>query len=234
MKKSGFWDRVLIYLYALLTMLLTLLVMLRAFGFDAIDWLFKGLRQSTPGFFWRLIVIGLCVIVVLLGVFTVVVITPSRKKKNATITLVSEDGGAVRVALPAIREMAAQAMKGVDGLKGSDIEIGATQDSVTVKVVMDVLGSVHVPTLTANLQHAIRRRIQKNCGVEVSDVTIVVNSVLPDPAERVEKIETQPFEQNAAQEDFIPQEAPAEEAPVPAAPWETPAEETETEPSEQE
>lgn len=178
--KNGFWDRVLIYLYVLFTLLIVAAAGLRAFGLDLVGCFIDGLRTNVPGIFWRLIVIGVCTLIVLLGVFVAVVVTPSRTRKRNFITLNADNGGQVRIALPAIRQMASQAIAGVAGL--SDVEIDVAEsgdDAIAVRVAMDVEGGVHVPTVTMNMQAAIRGNIEKNCGVNVRSVTVDVKSVLP-------------------------------------------------------
>lgn len=178
--KNGFWDRVLIYLYVLLTLLIVVATGLRAFGLDLVGGFIEGLRANVPGLFWRLILIGVCALIALLGAFVAVVVTPSRVRKRNFITLNADNGGQVRIALPAIRQMAMQAIAGVAGLKDVDIDVSESgDDAIEVSVAMDVEGGVHVPTVTLNMQSAIRGNIEKNCGVNVRSVTVDVKSVLP-------------------------------------------------------
>ncbi len=178
--KNGFWDRVLIYLYVLLTLLIVVATGLRAFGLDLVGGFIEGLRANVPGLFWRLILIGVCALIALLGAFVAVVVTPSRVRKRNFITLNADNGGQVRIALPAIRQMAMQAIAGVAGLKDVDIDVSESgDDAIEVSVAMDVEGGVHVPTVTLNMQSAIRGSIEKNCGVNVRSVTVDVKSVLP-------------------------------------------------------
>lgn len=178
--KNGFWDRVLIYLYVLLTLLIVVAAGLRAFGLDLVGGFIEGLRANVPGIFWRLILIGVCALIALLGVFVAVVVTPSRVRKRNFITLNADNGGQVRIALPAIRQMAMQAIAGVAGLEDVEVDVVESgDDAIAVSVAMDVEGGVHVPTVTMNMQSAIRGNIEKNCGVNVRSVTVDVKSVLP-------------------------------------------------------
>lgn len=178
--KNGFWDRVLIYLYVLLTLLIVVATGLRVFGLDLVGGFIEGLRANVPGLFWRLILIGVCALIALLGAFVAVVVTPSRVRKRNFITLNADNGGQVRIALPAIRQMAMQAIAGVAGLKDVDIDVSESgDDAIEVSVAMDVEGGLHVPTVTLNMQSAIRGNIEKNCGVNVRSVTVDVKSVLP-------------------------------------------------------
>ena len=98
--KTGFLDRVLIYLFSLIAACLAVLAALRAFGLDLVETFFEGLSAAAPGLLWKLIVSGLAAVVVLLAVYAMVVVTPSRKKKSAFVTLNADENGQVRVALP--------------------------------------------------------------------------------------------------------------------------------------
>lgn len=178
--KNGFWDRVLIYLYVLLTLLIVVAAGLQAFGLDLLGSFIEGLRANVPGIFWRLILIGVCALIALLGVFVAVVVTPSRVRKRNFITLNADNGGQVRIALPAIRQMVMQAIAGVTGLSDVTVDVAESgDDAIAVSVAMDVEGGVHVPTVTMTMQSAIRGNIEKNCGVNVRSVTVDVKSVLP-------------------------------------------------------
>lgn len=178
--KNGFWDRALIYLYVLLTLMIVAAAGLRAFGLDLIGGFIEGLRSSVPGFLWRLILIGVCAMIALLGIYVAVAVTPSRVRKRNFITLNADNGGQVRIALPAIRQMVMQAIADMAGLKDVDVDVSESgDDSIAVRVAMDVECGVHVPTVTMNMQSAIRGNIEKNCGVNVRSVTVDVKSVLP-------------------------------------------------------
>ena len=180
--KTGFLDRVLSYLFSLIAACLAVLAALRAFGLDLVETFFEGLSAAAPGLLWKLIVSGLAAVVVLLAVYAMVVVTPSRKKKSAFVTLNADENGQVRVALPAIRELAMQALRGVAGSQDAEIRVYEDSDAISVAVNMNVTSDVHVPTVTMNLQRAIKEHTQKSCGVSVRNVTVVVDSVLPAPA----------------------------------------------------
>ena len=180
--KTGFLDRVLIYLFSLIAACLAVLAALRAFGLDLVETFFEGLSAAAPGLLWKLIVSGLAAVVVLLAVYAMVVVTPSRKKKSAFVTLNADENGQVRVALPAIRELAMQALRGVAGSQDAEIRVYEDSDAISVAVNMSVTSDMHVPTVTMNLQRAIKEHIQKSSGVSVRNVTVVVDSVLPAPA----------------------------------------------------
>ena len=80
--KNGILDRLMIFCYVVLTVALAVITALRIFGIDLAQRLFDGLAVNAPGILWKLIIVGVAVIITLLGILTIVVITPSRKKKS--------------------------------------------------------------------------------------------------------------------------------------------------------
>ena len=180
--KTGFWDRVLVYLYVLITLIMVVAVALRAFGLDLVGCMISGLRTNAPGLIWRLIVLGISALVAVLGVYVAVIVSPSKAKKGNFVNINSDDGGQVRISLPAVRQMAKQAISGIEGLQDIEINVGEEADALVINVALDVENGVHVPTVTMNLQNAIKRNIENNCGINVRSVTVTVKEVLPGSA----------------------------------------------------
>lgn len=206
--KTGFWDRILIYLYLLITLIVTAVIMLRAFGLDLIQLFIDGLDANMPGIFWRIIFIGICVMIGLLGVYAVSAITP-RRRKHDFVTLNSDDGGKVMVSLPAIREMAGQSIRNIKGLEAVVIDVTEASDSIRVNVNMDVESGVHVPSVTADMKRSIKTNIERSCGVDVSSVNVEVRRVLPASADNgIEQVKVVPViteEAPAAPDNEIPE-----------------------------
>ena len=182
--KISFWDRILIYLFAALTVLMTVLLALRAFSLDAVGALLENLQSAAPGIWWRLIVIGLAVIEVLLGVFTIGAVTPVRRKRELFVTLNpgKEDGAQVRIAVSAIREMVRQAVSGIGGLNGRDPDVTLVKNELAIGLTLDVDDRQgNVPALTSLLQQSIRQKVMETCGVNVKTVMVTVNSIAAEP-----------------------------------------------------
>lgn len=180
--KNGFWDRVLIVLYVLLTVALVALLGLQVFGIDLITSFYENLEAQAPGLVWKLIVSGIGAIIALLGVFVLVAIMPPKRARRSFIVLTNDENGQVKIALPALREMAAQAVGDAAGLKDMSVDISEAGDAISIQISLDILSGAHVPTLTMNMQRAVRSYIEMNCGVAVKNVSVVISSVLPAPA----------------------------------------------------
>ena len=218
--KNGILDRIMVFCYVVITAALAVITALRVFGIDLAKRLFDGLALNAPGILWRLIVIGVAAIIVLLGLYTVVVITPSRRKKRNFITISGDESGEVRVALPALKDMVKQAVGKIDGLSDMNVEVMDAGDAVAVVITLDVESTVHVPTLTMNMQRAVRTYIQTSCGVAVKNVSVAVKNVIPAPGAQPVRIETAapavevPVFDELRAESRTEDEAPAEEAAV--------------------
>ena len=218
--KNGFWDRVLIFLYVLLTVALAALIGLQVFGIDLITPFYNNLEAQAPGLIWKLIVCGIGAIVVLLGIFVLMAIIPAKKAKREFITLTNDENGQVKIALPALREMAAQAVDDASGIKDMAVDISDAGDAITIAISLDIVSGTHVPTVTMNMQRAVRSYIQMNCGVAVKDVSVVINSVIPAPEGAKPKPVAAPVSESVSveapeerqvffQPEILPDEAPA-------------------------
>ena len=81
------------------------------------------------------------------------------------------------MSLTAISQMARQAIGRVPDVKDMKICVQSEGDAVSLSVELILKASAHVPTVTKNMQKSIRDAIEKNCGVTVRDVQIVVSAL---------------------------------------------------------
>lgn len=236
--KNGILDRLMIFCYVVLTVALAVITALRIFGIDLAQRLFDGLAINAPGVLWKLIIVGVAVIITLLGILTIVVITPSRKKKSNFITISGDESGEVRVAMPALKDMVMQAVGKIEGLSEMNVSVTDGGDSIAVAIDLDVDTSVHVPTLTMNMQSAVRTYIQTSCGVAVKNVSVTVHNIIASPEAQSMIIETTAPEISVPEvEEIVAESAGEEEVVVPAedvSAEEIPAEEITEEVSEEE
>lgn len=188
--KNAILDRILIFCYVVMTAAVAVITAMRAFGFDFVQSLYEGLEANAPGILWKLIVSGVAAIIVLLGIYTIVAITPSRTKKSNFITISGDESGEVKVALPALKDLVMQAISKIDGLSEMNVEITEVGDAIAVTIALDVESSVHVPTLTMNMQRAVRTYVQTSCGVAVKNVSVVVKNVIASPDTQFMPVET--------------------------------------------
>ena len=177
--KTSFWDKVLMFLYVLIALAFSVCMALRGFGVDLLGAMFAGLEQGAGRFLSMVIGLGLAAIVVLLSAYMLMMLFGKGKKRVPTsfVPVESADGSQVHMSLTALAQMARQAIGRSTEIKDMKINVTSDGDAVSVAVELILRATAHVPTVTRNMQESIRNAIEKNCGVTVRDVQIVVSAL---------------------------------------------------------
>ena len=177
--KTSFWDKVLMFLYVLIALAFSVCMALRGFGVDLLGAMFAGLEQGAGRFLSMVIGLGLAAIVVLLSAYMLMMLFGKGKKRVPTsfVPVESADGSQVHMSLTALAQMARQAIGRSTEIKDMKITVTSDGDAVSVAVELILRATAHVPTVTRNMQESIRNAIEKNCGVTVRDVQIVVSAL---------------------------------------------------------
>ena len=126
-------------------------------------------------------IIGM-VILALYVIFMIasVIIILSRDGKRGDrgfITVDSSEAGKTRIAISAVEQMIRQAVRGVDGISEMKSGIVNNEDAISINTSVTIANGAHVPTVTMNIQRAIRSYIELNCGVAVREVGVSVNAL---------------------------------------------------------
>lgn len=177
--KTSFWDKVLMFLYVLIALAFSVCMALRGFGVDLLGAMFAGLEQGAGRFLSMVIGLGLAAIVVLLSAYMLMMLFGKGKKRVPTsfVPVESADGSQVHMSLTALAQMARQSIGRSTEIKDMKITVTSDGDAVSVAVELILRATAHVPTVTRNMQESIRNAIEKNCGVTVRDVQIVVSAL---------------------------------------------------------
>lgn len=132
----------------------------------------------------QILVIGIALlaIYVILAVVQICLIF-HRGKRNTRgfITVDSSDTGRVRISVAAIEQMVRQAVLNIDGISDMKIAIESLDDAIGINIAATLINGSHVPTVTMNMQQAIRKFVEMNCGVAVRTVSININGVTNAP-----------------------------------------------------
>ena len=172
----------------------------------------------------------LAIYLVLAIVQICLIIRRGRRADRGFITVDSSDTGRVRIAVSAIEQMVRQSVNSIDGISEMRIAIENNDDAIVIGVNASIINGCHVPTITMNMQRAIRQFVEMNCGVAVRTVAITINSVTSanEPSRRRRRGEPAmpaaapvftPAPQPAAEEPAAPVVSQAETAPeAPAEP----------------
>lgn len=126
----------------------------------------------------KVIGIALLALYVILAVAQAILIFRRRKRSERGFIVVdSSDNGKVRIAISAIEQMVRQSIGNIDGLSDMKIGIDNLDDAIGIRVNASIENGRHVPTITMNMQRAIRQFVETNCGVAVRTVSISISAV---------------------------------------------------------
>ena len=128
----------------------------------------------------QIMIIGIA----LLAVYTVLTVAQAciifhrnRRADRGFITVDASDTGRVRIAISAIEQMVRQSVHSIDGIADMKIGIENADDAIVINIIASIVNGSHVPTITMNMQRAIRQFVEMNCGVAVRSVFISINNV---------------------------------------------------------
>ncbi len=142
---------------------------------------YDGLTASIGTFRARVLFGVLLAIYAALAVALVYMLFRRAKKagraERGFIDVASGDSGRVRIAVAAIEQMVRQSVHSIEGISEMKIDIENQDDAIGINVNAVIVSGSHVPTLTANMQRAIRQFVELNCGVAVRDIAISINAV---------------------------------------------------------
>lgn len=100
-----------------------------------------------------------------------------RREDRGFITVDSSDTGRTRIAIGAVEQMIRQAVRGVDGVTDMKTAITNNEDAISISCSVALASGAHVPTVTMNMQRAIRSYIELNCGVAVREISVSVHTL---------------------------------------------------------
>lgn len=177
--KLNVGKRILMFFHWLLSLLICAgLVAYVIFPDFTLD-LYQKVEARLGGSLHMKIIGGaLLAIYVILAVVQACLILKRRKRSDrGFITVDSSETGRTRIAISAIEQMVRQSVHSIDGISEMKINIDSKDDSIVIAIAASIVNGSHVPTITMNMQNAIRKFVEMNCGVAVSTVSISINSV---------------------------------------------------------
>ena len=176
--KLNFGKKLVLFLHWLMSLVLGVLAFALCFFYDAavscltaIDTLIMGWGDVAG--------IAAGAVYVLLSVLTVVFIFSGKKKRvdRSFITVDNSDAGRTRIAISAVEQMIRQSVRGVNGIVDMKSSITNNEDSISINSTVSIASGAHVPTVTMNIQRAVRSYIELNCGVAVREVCVSVSAL---------------------------------------------------------
>lgn len=172
--KLNLGRRIVLFIHWLASLVLLAIIVFPDYvaqGMSLLNW--------VPANYMQIAMIALLTIYLLLSL-SVLCMVFKRDRKGADrgfVTVDSAETGRVRIAMSAIEQMVKQAAYTVDGIADMKIGINNADDAIEIQVNVTMINGSHVPTVTLNMQRAIRQYVEMNCGVAVRSVSISIQSV---------------------------------------------------------
>ena len=177
--KLNFGKRLALFLHWLLSVLLCALFVLNFIAPYFVQKIADLVLAVLGNGVTQIVSIAVIAVYALISIFALVILF-SRDKKRAErglITVDASESGKTRVSVAAVEQMIRQAVRSVDGIAEMKLSIKNEQEAISVNANVTLLTGAHVPTVTMNMQRAIRGYIELNCGVAVREICVNVNSV---------------------------------------------------------
>lgn len=182
--KLNVGKRILMFFHWLISMLSVAALALYLIVPDFVMKYYGMLEDAVGARNLQIIGIALLAVYALLVIAQAVLIFKRKKRsERGFITVDSSDSGRVRIAISAIEQMVRQSVGSIDGLTDMKIGIENQDDAIGIKVNAAIVNGSHVPTITMNMQRAIRQFVETNCGVAVRTVSIYIKSVTDQASE---------------------------------------------------
>lgn len=178
--KLNFGRRLVLFLHWLLSLIVFALVVLWSVSEQTLWKLTAAISGVIGAEAGGVACIALGALYALLSVLSVIFILSQDKKRaeRGFITVDSSEAGRTRIAVGAVEQMIRQAVRSVDGIADMKSVITNNEDAISISASVSIMNGAHVPTVTMNIQRAIRSYIELNCGVAVREVSVSVHSLL--------------------------------------------------------
>lgn len=224
--KLNFGKKLVLFLHWLIALVACALALALCVWPDWVQGCFNGLYELIGKPQADILGIALLAVYAVLAVSSVIIIFSGRRGDRGFITVDSSDTGRTRIAVGAVEQMIRQAVRGVDGIAEMKSNIVNNEDAISINVNVAILSGAHVPTVTMNIQRAIRSYIELNCGVAVREVCVSVHALeaAGEDAKHGRRGKAVSAEAPSWKPPIAPADASGEEAAKPDQPVEVPEE----------
>lgn len=226
--KLNFGKKLLLLIHWLFSLAVCALFVLSCAAPQMLEQLASLVNSAIGAGFAEILSFFALAVYVLISVLTLVTVFSKDKKRGekGLITVDSSDAGRTRVSVAAIDQMVRQSVRGVDGISEMKCAISNADDAISINANVVLMAGAHVPTVTMNMQRAIRGYIELNCGVAVREICVNVNSVeggadgkrssrknltAAAPAAGILREPAETMEETAPEQPAVAEELPAEE-----------------------
>lgn len=184
--KWKLFDRILLALLLIVTVVLSLALVLIAAGFitgdmayNAVDFMYNGKTETIA------ILAGAGILILLISIRLMFAGRKQKPEPNTTLIKKTEQGAAF-ITLAALESMVMRHCTANPGIKSTVCGIKALPEaeSVLVSLRLALLPDTHVPQLVTELQISLKEYLEATSGISVKEIAILIDNV-DSPANRV-------------------------------------------------
>lgn len=171
-------KRILMFIHWLLSLLICAALTLQIVRPDLLMRIYNAVTGKLNA--TQIMIIGITLLalyVIFVVIEACIIFGRGKRDDRGFITVDSSESGRVRIAVSAIEHMVRHSVTDIDGIDDMKIDIDNLDDAIGINVAAIIKNGCHVPTVTMNMQQAIRKFVEMNCGVAVRSVSVSVNAV---------------------------------------------------------
>ena len=136
-------------------------------------------RASYLGSKTRLILIGAAVVLVLFALMLLSSLLPAKKKRSSTFAIQRNENGTVRISLKALETLVQKCLNQHAELKVVTSALYSDEESVRVDIHINLQTDISMPLAISALQKQIKKYLEACSGVQIQEVRIFVEGMIP-------------------------------------------------------
>ena len=176
-----FLDKLGLAIFSLITLILSILVCLIAFGWIDVSIITVGITNAIASQNGMYITIGISVVLVLLSIKCLFFPSYERrslKEDDEEGILLQNDNGKLLITKGTIKNLVNSTVDEFKNIEGSDAEITLDQNNdVYVDLEINVQKETIIKDVSSKLQNKIKEAVKKATDLEIKEINIKVNDV---------------------------------------------------------
>ena len=176
-----FLDKLGLAIFSLITLILSILVCLIAFGWIDVSIITVGITNALASQNGMYITIGISVVLVLLSIKCLFFPSYERrslKEDDEEGILLQNDNGKLLITKGTIKNLVNSTVDEFKNIEGSDAEITLDQNNdVYVDLEINVQKETIIKDVSSKLQNKIKEAVKKATDLEIKEINIKVNDV---------------------------------------------------------
>ncbi len=190
-----FLDKLGLAIFSLITLILSILVCLIAFGWIDVSIITVALTNAVASQNGMYITIGVCVVLVLLSIKCLFFPSYERravKEDDEEGILLQNDNGKLLITKGTIKNLVNGTVDDFKNVEAEDVQIALDQNNdVYVNLEINVNKETIIKDVSTKLQNKIKENVKKATDLEIKEINIKVNDVEREevPTKEEKKVE---------------------------------------------